>query len=250
MTTDIVALETSNLDAWMKNAQVLADADLLPKEYRNKPANILLAIQTGAPLGFGVLESINGIHIISGKPTMSADLIQASVRRAGHKLRITGDATYAEATLIRADDPDFEFKTRWDMAKATTAGLLSNPTWKKYPAAMLRSRAITEVARMGAADALHGIIYSPEELGADVSETGEPVEATLEPIRDEPALEQLPDAEKWAHAIDTADDEAQLRNLWERAKNDQLLGHVFDNDERLGQRLIKARDRFQQSDQA
>ncbi|MGO1736888.1 MAG: hypothetical protein ACTHZ9_11285 [Leucobacter sp.] len=255
MSTDIVHLEANNLKAWMENARVLSDASLLPREYQQQPANILLAIQTGAPLGFGTLESINGIHIINGKPTMSADLVQASIRRAGHRLRITGDDTYAEAVLIRADDPDFEFKARWDMNKAKTAGLLSNETWKKYPAAMLRSRAITEVARMGAADALHGVIYTPEELDVPVNAQGEPLEAEFAPADPAPAAPApaaapepliLEDADKWRHAIDTSENEGQLGNLWERAKKEQLLGHHFEDGPRLGQYLLHARDRFQQ----
>jgi len=40
---------------------------------------------------------------------------------------------------------------------------------------MLRSRAITEVARMGASDALFGVIYTPEELGVETDGDGEVV---------------------------------------------------------------------------
>jgi hypothetical protein len=37
---------------------------------------------------------------------------------------------------------------------------------------MLRSRAITEVARMGATDALYGVIYDPRGTGADLTPEG------------------------------------------------------------------------------
>ncbi|MBS5899630.1 MAG: hypothetical protein KIC38_03770 [Actinomycetaceae bacterium] len=172
-TTDLVKSEAQQLDAYIRNAECLADANLLPPAYRKNPANILLAIQTGAPLGFTAMQSISGIHIISGKPTMSADMMAAAVRRAGHKLRIEADDTQATAILIRSDDPDFEFKSVWTMERARRAGLMSNPSWRKYPAAMLKSRAITEVARQGANDALYGVIYSPEELGETVNEAGD-----------------------------------------------------------------------------
>jgi hypothetical protein len=52
---------------------------------------------------------------------------------------------------------------------------------------MLRSRAITEVARMGAPDALYGVIYTPEELGAEVDAAGEVLE-TVEPIHEAPKV--------------------------------------------------------------
>jgi hypothetical protein len=220
MSTDIVKLEAEALPVWMKNAEALAGANLLPPQYRQAPANILLAIQTGAPLGFGAMESIQGINVISGKPSMSADLIQAAVRKAGHKLRVTGDDTYAEAVLIRADDPDFQFKVRWDMARAKAAGLTGKDNWKHYPAAMLRSRAITEVARMGAADALHGVIYAPEELGATVDQSGEVVSA--------PAAAQKPSApkaeamsperwEEWSGYVKAAKTKAELRVVYQDA---------------------------------
>jgi hypothetical protein len=90
--------------------------------------------------------------------------------------------------LIRHDDPDFEFVAEWNMAKAKAANLTGKGVWKSYPGAMLRSRAITEVARMGAPDALYGVIYTAEELGAEVNAEGDPV------ILDEAPAEQAPAA--------------------------------------------------------
>ena len=150
-------------------AQTLAHSNLLPKHFQNNPANLLYAIEFAEALGMKPIHAITSVHVINGKPSASADLIGTMVRRAGHKLRVTGDDTYAEAVLIRQDDPDFEFRARWDMAKARTAGL-NTATWKAYPGAMLRARAITEVCRAGAPDALHGIQHSTEEL-SDLGET-------------------------------------------------------------------------------
>ena len=144
-------------------AQTLSHSGLLPKHFQNNPANLLFAIEFAEALGMKPIHAITSVHVINGKPSASADLIGTMVRRAGHRLRVTGDDTYAEATLIRQDDPDFEFKARWDMARAKQANL-NTPTWKAYPGAMLRSRAITEVCRAGAPDAMHGIQYSTEEL--------------------------------------------------------------------------------------
>lgn len=144
-------------------AQTLAHSNLLPKHFQNNPANLLYAIEFAEALGMKPIHAITSVHVINGKPSASADLIGTMVRRAGHKLRVTGDDTYAEAVLVRSDDPDFEFRARWDMDKARKAGL-NTATWKAYPGAMLRSRAITEVCRAGAPDALHGIQHSTEEL--------------------------------------------------------------------------------------
>ena len=145
-------------------AQALASASLLPRAYQKQPANVLLAMEYGEALGIPPIQAIQSVHVIEGKPSASADLIASLVRRAGHKLRVTGDDQSATAVIIRADDPDFEFTATWDMARAKQAGLTGKGVWKQYPAAMLKARAITEVARAGAGDALFGVIYTPEEL--------------------------------------------------------------------------------------
>lgn len=163
-------------------AERLAGASLLPKSYMNQPANVLLAMEMGDAMGIPPIQAINEIHVIEGKPSASANLIGAMVRRAGHKLRVQGDDKAATAQIIRADDPDFTFEVTWDLDRAKQAGLMSGKNnWAKYPAAMLKARAITEVARAATPDALYGVIYTPEELGATVNEEGTPVEPASVP---------------------------------------------------------------------
>lgn len=161
----------------MKYAEALASASLLPKSYQRQPGNVLLAMELGDALGIRPIQAINAVHVIEGKPSASADLIASLIRKAGHKLRIRGNDTEATAELIRADDPDYTFSVTWTLDRARTAGLLGKGVWKSYPAAMLKARAITEVAREGASDALYGVIYTPEELGANVDGDGAPLEA-------------------------------------------------------------------------
>lgn len=167
----------------IRYAQALSGSNLLPKQYREQPANLLFALEYADALGVAPINAITSIHVIEGKPSASADLIASLVRRAGHRLRVSGDDTFAEATILRADDPDYPFTVRWDMAKARQAGLTGKGVWKAYPSAMLRSRAITEVARMAAPDALFGVIYTPEELGAEVDASGDVVQSVSTPGR-------------------------------------------------------------------
>lgn len=174
MSTELATIPAP-LTEKMEYAKALAHSNLLPEQYRNNPANLLYALEYADALGVAPINAITSIHVIKGKPTASADLIAGLVRKAGHKLRISGDDTFALAQIIRHDDPDFVYEARWDLAKARAAGLQTQ-TWKQYPGAMLRARAITEVARMGASDALFGCIYTPEEVGAAVDADGAPIE--------------------------------------------------------------------------
>ena len=165
----------------------LAPSTILRVAYRGNAANAFVAAETGAALGLEPLQALASIAVINGRATLSSDLMAAVIRRAGHTLRIVENSPESvTATLIRADDKKFEFTVTWDKDKAVKAGLWGQKgPWSQYPTQMLRARAITEVARQGASEALMGMIYSPEDFGATITDTGEVIEAEV--IDDTPA---------------------------------------------------------------
>lgn len=175
MSQALAVASPTEMNAMLVFARELAGGNLLPRSYQKNPANILWAMEYARTLNITPIAAMAGVHVIDGKPTASSALISALVRRAGHKLRITGDGTSATATIVRADDPEFTFTATWDMDRAKTAGLTGKAVWKNYPAAMLKARAITEVARDACQEALFGLLYTPEELGATVNADGEPI---------------------------------------------------------------------------
>src|SRR5690606_16763364 len=119
----------ATLDDRVRYAKTLADAGLLPTAYRGRPANVLVAIETGAMLGLAPMAAIQNVHVIEGKPSYSAGLLAALVRRAGHTIRVTGTDEKAVAEIVRADDPDFTYRAEWTIARARQAQLLSKDNW-------------------------------------------------------------------------------------------------------------------------
>lgn len=221
----------------IRYAQALADSGLLPAQYRGKPANLLYAVEYGEMLGLAPMAAINGVHVIEGKPSASAALISALVRRAGHRLRITGDDQKAVCEIVRADDPDFVFRSEWTMERARGAGIANKQVWKSYPAAMLKARALTECARDACQEALSGLQYTPEELGAETNEDGEPVRVAATAVPADPDWASKPATqheratgqpepagwtdEEWVAAVDAAaaqGDVEALQDLWRKAK--------------------------------
>lgn len=223
------------------------------------PGKVLLMAETGDMLGIHPVAALTGVHIIEGKPSISANLMGGLVRRAGHVLRVetTGSledgSLVATAQLIRRDDPDFTFRVTWNVGKATRAGLLpgkANSNWQKYPEAMMKARAISEIIREGAPDVLMGgNVYTPEELGAAVDEQGEPIDmqqvpepsqdGTAGPVSAQPAprvdkpIETEPtpvpstDADfDWSLAIRGVYSRDDAMHLYQRAKADGLLDAV------------------------
>jgi len=197
MANEITNIPESKLDY----ATMLAKSDMMPKHLRGKPSDVLWAIEFASALGVPPMTAFTSIHVIEGKPSASASLLSALVRRAGHILRVTGDDKCATAILIRKDDPTFEHKTEWTIARAQNAGLTGKDNWRKYPGAMLKARAISEVCRMGAEDALLGLDYTPEELGAEVDAAGTPTKLPTQQaaisVESEPVAEWL-DADRKA----------------------------------------------------
>lgn len=219
-TTNLPAVRSHSgggLEAKMQFARALAAASLLPRQYQQNPGNVLIAMELGEALGIPAIQAINSIHVIEGKPSASADLMAALVRKAGHKLRVTvsRNPLHVIATLIRADDPDYPFEAEWDEEKAKTAGLIGKGNWKTYPDQMMRNRAITEVIRMGASDAMYGVIYSPEELGAEISATGELIVERVENERPahRPGMSLREAAGQTAQATQTDDGAGPGRDL-------------------------------------
>lgn len=156
--------EANQLTAQMDYARAVSSGSMLPDAYRGKPADILLAVGLGQSMGLSPAESLYRIAVIKGKPTASAELIAAQVRKAGHKLRVKGDDTTCTATIIRADDADFPFEVTRDIAWARGMGLADNANYKKQPGTMLQWRAITAVARLACPEALYGVQYTPDEV--------------------------------------------------------------------------------------
>lgn len=229
MSTDIVRATpfTASLPDMVRYAEHLAQADMLPKGFSGRPANVLYAMEYGRTLGITPIAALTGIHVIEGKPSASSGLIGALVRQAGHKLRIKGDGQSAMAQIIRADDPDWTYEVTWTLERAEQAGLCQirngkpyardykdRPTaWEKYPAAMLKARAITEVARDACEDVLFGLHYTPEELGAYVDQDGNPVEAPVQPLH---AVQAEP-VRDWLAEARAAKTAAEVRELYREA---------------------------------
>lgn len=169
-------------------AQTLAQGSLVPQSYRNNPANILVAMGLGQSMGLSPAESLYRINVIQGKPTASAELIAAQVRKAGHKLRIEKDeaAQSVTATIVRRDDPDYPISETRDAAWAQRMGLAGKDNYRRQPMTMLTWRAITAVAREACPEALYGVAYTPDEMEdfSSAQPASQPVAASVSPAVD------------------------------------------------------------------
>lgn len=176
-------LATVTMGDKLAYAQQLADSGMLPAAYRKNPSNVLWAVEYGAALGIPPVVAIGLIHVMDGKPVASATMIGGLVRKAGHRLRVESDDTRAVAKISRSDDPEYWFEATFSLADAKRAGIDRNPTWGKYPRAMMIARATTAVARMACPEVLMGVEFTAEELGGSVSVDDLPRGAVVDDAR-------------------------------------------------------------------
>lgn len=177
MTAEIVRAPQATLAEQVSYAQSVAKAGILPQAYRDKPADIIVAMGLGQSMGLSPMESVYRINVIQGKPTASAELIASQVRKAGHRLRIRKDEKKMSATctIYRADDPEYPFEVTRDKAWADRMGLSGKDNYRKQPLTMLTWRAITACAREACPEALYGVAYTPDEMD-DMPQAPVPVE--------------------------------------------------------------------------
>lgn len=167
---EMMALAPRTLGEVRDLSRELAISRLLPSALQKQPADVFLILLTGQELGLGAMQSIRGIHVIDGKPAMSADLMGAlCVRRRDiceyvSLVESTPQRAVYETKRVGAPKPT---RLTWTIEQAQAAGLRGKGNWSRYPDAMLRARCLSALCRAVYPDLVAGV-YDPDELSAPV----------------------------------------------------------------------------------
>lgn len=159
-----LAFEPSDFRGAYQMAEMLVKSRLLPKG-ADTPEKAFTIIVTGRELGLTAMQSLRSIHVIDGKPSLSADLMMALVKRSPECLffrLVKSTAQMAEFQTHRKGEPT-PTTLSFTIAEAQQAGIASKPVWRQYPAAMLRARCIAALSRAVYPDLMMGI-YETDEL--------------------------------------------------------------------------------------
>lgn len=185
MSDELVIISPKTLGEAQELAKTLATARILPEALQKSPGDILATVMAGAELGLAPMQALRGIVIIKGKPTLSADAMGALVkskRDVCKYLRLVESTDKrAEYETLREGEPQ-PTRMAFTIGDAQRAQLTGD-NWRKYPAAMLRARALSALCRAVYPDLLLGV-YDPDELEAPRPER------TVEPTP--PAAEAKP----------------------------------------------------------
>lgn len=155
-----------NLDEAMQFAKIMADSDLVPKDFKGKPGNILVAIQKGLEIGLSPMGALESIAVINGRASLWGDgmlaLVQASPVYEWHD---ESQSTPQKGVCIIKRKGHPEHRSEFSLEDAKRAGLLGKPgPWTQYTSRMLTLRARAFALRDKFADALKGLPMAEEAM--------------------------------------------------------------------------------------
>jgi len=131
-------------------------------------AQIGVKVLAGREMGFGPFASVNGVHVIQGKPAVGANLMAAAVKaHPKYDYRVI-DMSDERVEIEFHQDGKVIGSSKFDLEDAKAAGVKN---LQKFPRNMLFARAMSNGVRWFTPDVFMGSsVYTPEELGGDVDE--------------------------------------------------------------------------------
>jgi len=145
----------------------MAEQAVSSKMYKGigEKAGVMMIMLSARELGIPPMQALNGgINIIQGKVEISARMMSALIRKAGHHLKVQ-ECTAQHCILVgkRGDTGETQ-SASFSVAEAQLAGLVKQGGgWTKWPKDMCFARALSRLARQLFSDVI-GIGYVEGEI--------------------------------------------------------------------------------------
>lgn len=170
----------TDVDQAWRLAQYIAMSDLVPKGYKGKPADVLVAIQFGMEVGLPPMAALNSIFVANGRPSLWGDGLLAVIVASPHYVDhdegyLVGgeEREYLTPEDLKKDDTMAicRFWRRghqkprtatFSIAQAKKAKLWDKDAWLTFPDRMLQMRARGFAGRDAFPDVLRGVRTAEE----------------------------------------------------------------------------------------
>ena len=176
MSNDIVKASEVNVDELYRVGKMLALSGYFDAKGNSDTAiaQIATKILAGREMGYPPFASVQGIHIIQGRPAISANLMASAVKAHpmyDYRVRMMTDKECSIEFFQRNGD-------KWESLGVSTfnesdARKAGTKNMDKFARNMLFARAMSNGVRWFTPDCFSGnVVYVPEELGATVDGDG------------------------------------------------------------------------------
>ena len=247
-----VSLMPSSFDAKLKMAQTLVKSGMLPQGL-NTAEKVCVALEWGHELQLSPMVAVNNIAVINGKPTLSADLMGALVKRSpeygGIEWKcLTDEKAECTITRILPNGKEEKYTSTFTIEDAKIAGLATKDVWRKYPKRMLKHRCMSYGLRDVFPDLLAGI-YETEEAES-ITYKQQPEQAELRNVTPEPEItgiepnsgEPIENADDETPPTRVADDKQKLKMLIEKYEPQLNVNNVNGNPYELACEALAEND--------
>lgn len=160
--------EPSTFAELLKFADIISRTDMVPKDYRDKPGNIVVAVQWGREIGLAPMQALQNISSVNGRPAVWGDAALAlclnspTCESVDETLEGEGDAMEARCEAKRRGHAKPKVGT-FSVADAKKANLWGKAgPWQQYPKRMLQQRARGFALRDAFPDVLRGLVTVEE----------------------------------------------------------------------------------------
>lgn len=129
--THLTDPKNAALTATVRQAQALANSDLVPQAYRNNVANVMVATELAQRIGASVMAVMQNLHVIQGKPSFSSSFLIGCVNSCGRfsplRFRFDGEGEEYGCRAVATD-----IKTAEEcIGPKVTAKMVSAEGWNK-----------------------------------------------------------------------------------------------------------------------
>ncbi|WP_304880109.1 recombinase RecT [uncultured Parasutterella sp.] len=234
----------NDLKGALEYAGILAKSQLIPKQFQNRPEDIVVAMMWSHNLNVPVLQGLQGIAIINGRPSIWGDLMIAVCQSSGLLVDIaesfsgSGDSLTATC-VVKRKDRETPIVRSFSIEEAKRAGLMNKGPWAQYTKRMLQNRARSYALRDAFPDVLMGMASADEQSDAAAVEMGraevvpatpvvlpkpkktevtETVEAEIETVEEPEHMpaSSVSDIQKIQEAIASAATQEELMAIWKK----------------------------------
>lgn len=187
-------LEPTNTHEALELADRLAKSQLIPKNFQDHPNDVFVAMLWSRNLGLPIVQGLQNIAVINGRPSIWGDAALAIVKASGllesfkETLTGMGDSMTATCTIVRKNEVE-PYTVSFSVYDAKLAGLWGRQgPWKQYPKRMLALRARGFALRNAFPDILLGIGIAEEEQDITPSD----IQTEAKPINEQKSTPRKP----------------------------------------------------------
>lgn len=178
-----------------ERAKDISQSGLMPEHFAKNPENVHYVMLIAQSLGIDPVAALSHVHVFEDgkgqlKAGLSADLMVALARNAGHIVHVSSTTEKAIATLVRGDATPEKIQTMKDLGldpkelfvfskvftrhRAEQVGLLgANPpkrNWEMWTQEMMEARVKSAIVRIGCSEVLLGIRQAFVDMGIELTD--------------------------------------------------------------------------------